>query len=410
MFDGESLDGWKVIGAPASAWTAKDGILICSGQSAPRNYLRTHIMYENFVLELQWKLVSAGGNSGVFIYADALPQVGAPFPRSVEAQIHDGDHGTIFGIRGSSIEPLSAAGDKGKTVVARPAEERCHPIGQWNHYRLTSTTGVVELAVNGKTVTRARSKERHKGYIALQAEHTRVHFRNIRIQPLPTVNPAPNRIARADEGHLALFDGASFQGWKYLHGHRGHWTVEDGVLKYDGKATEANRADKDLWTTESFGDFHLLADWRLPAKPTMKQHPLVLPNGDFVYLEGRTRKTFPSLDAGDSGIYLRGSSKAQLNIWSQNLGSGEINGYRTDRNLPPEIRQACIPSKRVDRPFGEWNRFDILMRGDRVTVVLNGVRVIDGARLPGVPEAGPIALQHHGDPVEFRNLFVRRLE
>jgi hypothetical protein len=58
---------------------------------------------------------------------------------------------------------------------------------------------------------------------------------------------------------------------------------------------------------------------------------------------------------------------------------------------------------------GEWNRYVIRMQGERLTVDLNGVRVIDGARLPGVPERGPIAFQSHGSPIEFQNVFVRSL-
>ena len=132
-------------------------------------------------------------------------------------------------------------------------------------------------------------------------------------------------------------------------------------------------------------------------------------NGDFVLDAQGKRKTTPKLDAGDSGIYLRGNRKAQLNIWSQDLGSGEINGYRTDQKMPADVRKACIPLKKADKPFGEWNHFEITTRGERVTVVLNGDLVIDKARLPGVPATGPIGLQHHGDPVEFRNLWIKEL-
>ena len=406
----DSLQQWTIVGATSDSWTLEDGVLLCHGEKSPRHFLRSRRMYENFVLEVEWKLTAAGGNSGVFLYADALPQVGAPYPQSVEAQILDGDHGSVFGIRGASIEPLSTAGTKGKTVVARPSDERCRPVGEWNHYRLTCRSGVIELAVNGKTVTRAACADRLKGYVALQAEHQHVHFRNVRIRELPTADPPAERIAQGDEGYRPLFDGVSFDGWKHLPGHRGHWIVEDGVIKYDGQAAEPKRADKDLWTVHSFGDFRLVADWRLPAKPTMMEHPVVLPNGDFVYLEGSLRKTFSNLDAGDSGLYFRGSPKAQLNIWSQNLGSGEINGYRTDRSLPAEVRLGCIPSHKADKPFGEWNRFEVTVRGDAVSVDLNGETVIDDVRLPDLPRTGPIALQHHGDPVEFRNLFVRRIE
>lgn len=78
------------------------------------------------------------------------------------------------------------------------------------------------------------------------------------------------------------------------------------------------------------------------------------------------------------------------------------------------------PRTQADKPVGEWNRFEITMRGDRLTVVLNGTTVIENAQLPGIPERGPIALQHHGGKrdgrwvgppslVQFRNIRVKEL-
>jgi hypothetical protein len=152
-------------------------------------------------------------------------------------------------------------------------------------------------------------------------------------------------------------------------------------------------------------------EWRLPAQPEMKPHPIVLFNGDFLMQEDnpRQRVTRMRLDAGDSGLYFRGSLKCQANIWSQELGSGEINGYRTDKSMPQEVRRACIPIKNADRPFGQWNAFLVTLKDNRMTVELNGETVIDGARLPDLPERGPIALQHHGDPVEFGQIWVKEL-
>jgi hypothetical protein len=214
----------------------------------------------------------------------------------------------------------------------------------------------------------------------------------------------------ADQGYTSLFDGLGFSGWKFRDGFKGHWVAKDGVIIYDGKAQGRTNVEKDLWTEKEYGDFELVADWRLSAEPKMKPHPLVAANGDFILDEAGKRKTTPKLDAGDTGIYLRGSRKAQLNIWSQDLGSGEINGYRTDKSQPADVRKACIPLKKADKKFGEWNRFVVTMRGERLTVVLNGETVIDNAQLPGVPTKGPIGLQHHGDPAEFRNLFIRELK
>jgi len=85
--------------------------------------------------------------------------------------------------------------------------------------------------------------------------------------------------------------------------------------------------------------------------------------------------------------------------------SGEINGYRTDRSLLREIRRACIPINNADRPFGEWNVFEIMLRGESITIVLKGEKVIGPARLPELPLRGPVGLQHHGDSVQVQVLF-----
>ncbi len=177
--------------------------------------------------------------------------------------------------------------------------------------------------------------------------------------------------AAVEEGFRPLFNGKNLDGWKADDEAKKHWVVRDGVLSYDGK-------HRDLWTEQSFGDFVLKVDWRLPAP-------------------------------GDSGIYLRGTSKAQVNIWCSELGSGEVYGYRTDRKMPEDVRKAATPLKRADKPVGQWNTFVITLQGETLTVVLNGEVVISGARLPGVPRTGPIALQHHGNPIEFRNILIREL-
>ena len=174
------------------------------------------------------------------------------------------------------------------------------------------------------------------------------------------------------EGFVPIFNGKDLAGWKADDAAREHWKVVDGVITYDGK-------NKTLWTEAEFADFILKVDWRLPAK-------------------------------GDSGIYLRGSAKAQCNIWVDPLGSGEVWGYRTDKNQPEAVRQAATPKKVADKPVGQWNTFVITMKGDRLTVVLNGEEVISDAQLPGLKPSGPIALQHHGNPIEFRNILIKELK
>jgi len=211
------------------------------------------------------------------------------------------------------------------------------------------------------------------------------------------------------EGFKPLFVGNDLDQWNLQPGHQGHWEVRDGVLHYDGRSEQKKSFDKSLWTKESFGELELYVQWRLSAEPKIKQHPIVLWNGDFLRDDEGQRITRPHLDAGDSGIYFRGHFDCQANIWSQELGSGEINGYRTNQKLPVKLRQSCLPFENADRPFGEWNVFRIRLQKDRMTVNLNGRMVLQSEALPELPASGPIGLQHHGDPIEFSNIWIKEI-
>jgi hypothetical protein len=149
-----------------------------------------------------------------------------------------------------------------------------------------------------------------------------------------------------------------------------HWTVENGVLVYSGKGNS-------LQTVKDYGDFELLLDWKIGPK-------------------------------GDSGIYLRG--QPQVQIWDNPVGSGGL--YNNAKN-------PSKPSKAADKPVGEWNTFRIIMKGDRATIWLNGERVVDNVPLENywdrkeqkpLPEKGPIELQHHGNPLYFKNIYIKELK
>lgn len=195
---------------------------------------------------------------------------------------------------------------------------------------------------------------------------------------------------RPPEGFAALFNGKDLTGWKGLVGNpksrakmtpeqlaraqeradeamRAHWKVVDGVLVFDGKGSH-------LCTGKDYADFELLVDWKIER-------------------------------GGDSGIYLRGSPQVQ--IWERREGSG---GLYNNRKHPRK------PLARADRPTGEWNTFRIEMIGERVTVHLNGVLVVDDVVLENYWErnkpiypVGQIELQSHGSRLCFRNIFVRRI-
>lgn len=425
LFNGRDLDGWVRINTAESTWTvAKDEsggpVIRCTG--LPIGLLRTEKAYENFVLEFEWKHLSETGNAGLFVWSDPYCAKGVPFSRSIEVQVMltpdavDGEgrtlytgHGDIFSIWGARMTP-----DR-----PHPAGwERCLPsarttkgAGEWNHYRVTCDKGAIKLEVNGVEVSGCSDARPRKGFICLEAEGSEIWFRNLRIRELPPAEPALSDDLVADlaaAGMRPIFDGFTLDGWKEGsdRGERApseHWTVRGGVLRFDGKGAN-------LWTEQSFGDFEMIADWRWTSEHQGEvNRPVIGPDGSIARNADGTEQMV-KVEERDSGIYLRGNSKSQVNIWSWPIGSGEVWGYRTDPSMPAEVRAAVTPRVPADAPIGEWNRFRIRMVGETLNVWLNGKHVIVDANLPGVAKEGPIALQSHGCPIEFTNLMVQRLD
>jgi hypothetical protein len=228
----------------------------------------------------------------------------------------------------------------------------------------------------------------------------------------------PSFADEAPPGFVSLFNGRDLSGWEVPAGDNGHWKVVDAVIDYDAQSEATG--EKSLWTQKEYADFVLRLEWRI------KETPYVNPNVPIIRYDGSHKKGPDgkeiklSVPDSDSGVYLRGSSKSQVNIWCWPTGSGEVYGYRMDQKMPPAVRAGVTPRANADKDVGEWNAFEITMKGDRLTVLLNGITVLDQAQLPEVPAKGPIGLQHHGQKkdgvwtgppslVQFRNIFIQEL-
>lgn len=205
------------------------------------------------------------------------------------------------------------------------------------------------------------------------------------------------------KGFTTLFNGKNLDGWKghttmaerakkspeelaKLQAERTktaleHWSVEDGTIHLDSKGGVSLVTDKD------YGNFELYLDWKIEKN-------------------------------GDSGLYLRG--QPQVQIWDSENSPG---ARGVDKNSGsgglwnnPAGDKAKMPLKKADKPVGEWNTFHITMIGEEVTVELNGVLVVDKGTLANywdkgkpLPKVGPIELQFHGDPLWFKNIFIKEL-
>lgn len=224
----------------------------------------------------------------------------------------------------------------------------------------------------------------------------------------------------APPGFTALFNGKDFTGWKVPDGDNGHWKVVDGVIDYDA-ASEA-RGDKTLWGEKEYGDFVLQVDWRIKATPYVNPNvAYILPDGTHAKdVTGKEHKL--ALPDSDSGVFIRGDGRFQVNIWCWPIGSGEMYGIRMDPKTSPQLRAAVTPRHQADKPVGEWNHYEITVSGNTVTVVLNGVTVLPGATIPDLPTKGRIAFQHHGGKgadgqwnsppslLQFKNVYLKELK
>ncbi|MGD9853757.1 MAG: sulfatase-like hydrolase/transferase [Planctomycetaceae bacterium] len=354
LFNGEDLSGWVPVNTAPSTWSVEDGLLVCSGK--PIGELRTDRMYQNFILELEWRHLAPKGNAGVFVWADDITARGVPFHRSVEVQVLENTygnsqfhstHGDIFPIHGAKMTPVNGrGGDR-----AFPTELRSRAAPNWNHYRITCQDGNISLAVNGKLVTQGTDCSPRKGYICLESEGGLVHYRNIRIQELPDTPVADEHVAIADRGYRCLYNGINLDGWT-VSGSASEWKPKDWILTFEGKSSGTTAA---ISTEEQFGDFGFVLDVKLNES------------------------------SGVPRIQLRGSDTSEIAI------------DPADKRLTAHLQ-----------PPGRWNRIEGTLAGSKLTLYLNGALVVENQPLAAAPAAGPLTIIPDG-PLEIANQFVRAL-
>jgi len=383
LFNGKDLTGWT-----GEGYVVEDGAIVCTPKG--RN-LMTEAIYANYVLDFEFKL-PPGGNNGLGIH---YPGTGNPAYTGMELQVLDDT--------ADKYKDLKDYQFHGSIYTMVPAKKgHLKPVGEWNLQRVTVNGDDIEVELNGEVILEAKLSEleekfpkhqgakRRSGHIALCGHGDKVAFRAFKICEL---SPKANVPGALKAGFKPLFDGRSLSGWKVPEGGADHWVPINGILKYDGK-------NKDLWTEENYKDFTLAFDWRWTMTGPMKKRPILGADGN---------PTGEQVDVQelDSGIYIRGSSKSQVNLWNWPVGSGEVYGYRTDGKQTPEVRAGVTPKVKADKPLGEWNRMLISVKGDVVNVSLNGQEVLIDAKLPGMKAEGPIGLQHHHAALDFANLYIR---
>ncbi|WP_339704537.1 DUF1080 domain-containing protein [uncultured Kriegella sp.] len=197
---------WINVNTDHDTWRTENGMLVCKGN--PIGVMRSAKQYENFILQVDWRHMEAGGNSGVFVWSDAKPDEKSRLPGGVEVQmleldwvnqnIRDGVkppiayvHGELFGVGGVKTIPDTPRGTRSKSI-----ENRAKGKGQWNTYKVICVDGTIKLSVNGKFVNGISKSTIKKGYLCLESEGAEIHFRNFTLIELPPGVTSESQMAK----------------------------------------------------------------------------------------------------------------------------------------------------------------------------------------------------------------------
>ncbi len=398
LFDGKSLEGWV---GDTVGYKVEDGAITCSPEG--RN-LYTAETYGDFLLDFEFKL-APGSNNGVGIRA---PREGDAAYVGMELQVIDNS-----AEKWANLQPWQYHG----SIYGVVAAERGHlkPVGEWNRQQVICIGDHVKVVLNGATIVDAfldkvkpihdrehPGLEREDGHIAFLGHGDFVAYRGLRLLDFSASPPMPDPSAdnTPPAGFRALFNGNDLAGWEGLvenpikrramddaelaekqkaadENMRAHWKAEEGEIRFDGKG-------QNLCTVGDYGDFEAYIDWKIPAN-------------------------------ADSGIYLRGTPQVQ--IWDPaNKDQHQHGADKGSGGLWNNKNGGRDPLVKADKPIGEWNTFFFRMIGEKVSIWLNGQLVVDNQALENywdreqtVVRADAIELQNHGQPLFFKNLYVRDL-
>ncbi len=401
LFNGKDLTGWKglVVNPIARSkmndsalhaaqiiadkkmrddWVVKDGLLNFTGNANGEN-LATINQYGDIEMFVDWR-IQAKGDAGIYLRGTPQVQIWDTSRREVGAQVGSG--GLYNNQKNVSI-PLVVADNK---------------VGEWNTFHIIMQGDKVTVYLNGVLVTDHIPLENYwnrslplfvKEQIELQAHGTFVSYRNIYVRELPSNEPIKLNEQEGKDGFTLLFDGTNINNWT---GNTAGYLIQDGALV----VIPENGSGGNLYTKEEFSDFIYRFDFQLTPGAN---------NGIGVHapLEG---------DAAYVGI------EVQV-LDSEHPMYAALQPYQYHGSV-----YGVIPAKRgYLKPTGQWNSEEIVVKGTKIKVTLNGTVIIDGdyalaskngtidhKEHPGLlNKLGHLGFLGHGDVVRFKNMRVKRL-
>lgn len=424
LFNGQSLEGWKVLGEDASFHISGDTI-IGTNQGRRNTFLATERPYGDFILELE-------------VWADPKMNSGIQF-RSAQKP-----NGRVFGYQ-AEIDPSERAYSGGIYDEARrdwlyplslnSVGQKAFKVGKWNTYRIQAIGSMIYVWVNDVSTAALQDDMTLSGFIALQVhgvgtkeeEGRQVKWRNIRIRttnldlekkPLSHqvyhLNLLTNRLSIRERksGWKMLWNTTNLKGWREVHAKRApttRWKVENGELQVLESDAEGSSDGKDLITKKKYTNFELNFEYKLTEGANSGVKYLV--NEDLNPSGGAIGLEFQLLDDQRHPDAKKGKE-----------------GNRTQGSLydliPAKNLSYAGMGKRFLRSIGQWNHARIIVSGNKVEHWLNGFKIVayernteefnalvQGSKYKDWPNfgnetSGRIVLQDHGNAVSYRSIKI----
>ena len=188
LFNGKNLDGWTIFVEndsiqPEQFFYVIDGMIETVG--VPMGYLRTEKEYENYRLHLEWRYPEEPTNSGVFVHVTGPDKIWASHYQGQLKHLNAGDF-IVHGVGNSATirDTVYTSTAEVKPLIAKMHPSNEKPAGEWNTYNITCKGNTIELRVNGLLQNVATNCTFSRGGIGLQAEGSKIQFRNLWIEPL----------------------------------------------------------------------------------------------------------------------------------------------------------------------------------------------------------------------------------
>ena len=373
-------------------WKVENGELVNDGKGL---YLTTEKDYGDIELLVDYKMLPKG-DSG--IYLRGVPQV----------QIWDYTETSKFPLgadKGSGGLWNNEKGSPGRDPLVLADK----PFGEWNHFRILMVGSRVTVWLNEKLVVDHAILENYfdkklpqekrrpilpKSFIQLQTHGSEIRWKNLFVREIGSDEACKILASHGQDGYQSIFNGKDLDGWA-INGGTGALDmikVENGAMVWQEK-----KGGTPYWNTE-LSDFQARVEFKLPPGGN---------NGLAIRYPGKGNTAYEGM--------------TEIQVLDDNYE--KVRGKIDPRQAHGSAYGMVAAARGYQHPIGEWNFEEVTVKGSTIKVELNGTVILDcdlskvdmetvmaKSKHPGATRtSGFFGFAGHSDPVEFKNIFIRKL-